>query len=135
VFGVSLNEEVPGSPDPWEQLWGRRVGDLFEVCCIPFLAYDLALGDLVALDEDLRLREVREAGGHRTYRIWFGSASPAVREQAHADLSAVGALFECRGDLMAVDATDGAVAEQVWAVLMSLTEHGVEIEGPFSGGS
>ncbi|NOV98762.1 hypothetical protein HDG69_003357 [Isoptericola halotolerans] len=32
----------------YEQLWCRQVSDdTFEVCCIPFFLYDVALGDLV----------------------------------------------------------------------------------------
>lgn len=37
-----------GGGDSFEQLWTKRVGDdRFELCCIPFFAYDMALGDVV----------------------------------------------------------------------------------------
>ena len=37
-----------GGGDNFEQLWTKRVGeDHFELCCIPFFAYDMALGDVV----------------------------------------------------------------------------------------
>jgi hypothetical protein len=40
-----------GGPNRFEQLWTKRVGeDLFEICCIPFFAYDMALGDIVRAD-------------------------------------------------------------------------------------
>jgi hypothetical protein len=40
-----------GADDNFEQPWTKRVGeDRFEVCCIPFFAYDLALGDVVRAD-------------------------------------------------------------------------------------
>ncbi|MDQ0028773.1 DUF4265 domain-containing protein [Arthrobacter bambusae] len=40
-------DDVGGS-DTFEQLWTKRVGDdHFELCCIPFFAYDMALGDVV----------------------------------------------------------------------------------------
>jgi hypothetical protein len=133
VLGARL-DDVPGHPDAWEQLWARRVGDFFEICCIPFFAYDLALGDVVAIDEDLRITGVRASGGHRTFRLTLDGQPPEQREQVHADLHAMGAGFECRGGLMAVDAGDDAVAEGVWALLVSLHDaHGVAIEGPFSG--
>jgi hypothetical protein len=39
-----------------EQLWARQVGDRhFELCCIPYFVYDLALGDVVEIDADYRL--------------------------------------------------------------------------------
>lgn len=32
----------------YEQLWSRQLSDdCFEVCCIPFFLYDVALGDVV----------------------------------------------------------------------------------------
>lgn len=38
--------ECVGEGEDFEQLWTKRVGDdLLELCCIPFFAYDLALGD------------------------------------------------------------------------------------------
>ncbi|UKA62759.1 DUF4265 domain-containing protein [Arthrobacter sp. FW306-04-A] len=37
-----------GGGDSFEQLWTERVGDdRFELSCIPFFAYDMALGDVV----------------------------------------------------------------------------------------
>ena len=40
-----------GNGDSFEQLWTERVGDdRFELCCIPFFAYDMALGDVVRAD-------------------------------------------------------------------------------------
>lgn len=41
-----------GDGDNVEQLWTKRVGTHeFELCCIPFFAYDLALGDVVHANE------------------------------------------------------------------------------------
>lgn len=47
-FMVRAALEGAGDGDNFEQLWTKRVGaDLFELCCIPFFAYDMALGDVV----------------------------------------------------------------------------------------
>jgi hypothetical protein len=40
--------EDVGGGESFEQLWTERVAeDRFELCCIPFFAYDMALGDVV----------------------------------------------------------------------------------------
>lgn len=47
-FMVRAALESVGEGEGFEQLWTKRVGDdLFELCCIPFFAYNLALGDVV----------------------------------------------------------------------------------------
>jgi hypothetical protein len=55
----------------FEQLWTRRVGeDLFEIWCIPFFAYDLALGDVVrATAEDGVIRSVESRSGNGVVRV------------------------------------------------------------------
>jgi hypothetical protein len=61
----------------WEQLWARRLAaNSFEICCIPFFAYDLALGDEVETGVDGEFewvvqRVVKDAGQY-TFRVWFG---------------------------------------------------------------
>jgi hypothetical protein len=47
-----INAELPEKdwPRRFDQLFARRAGDdLFEVCCIPFALYDVALGDIVTV--------------------------------------------------------------------------------------
>lgn len=55
-----------------EQLWARKVDDChFELCCIPFFAYDLALGDVVEVDADYMVRRVSTASGRYVFRVYF----------------------------------------------------------------
>lgn len=55
-----------------EQLWAERIGDdRFVICCIPFFAYGVALGDIVALDP---LRVI-ERSGRACFRVWFGEGT------------------------------------------------------------
>jgi hypothetical protein len=59
-----------------EQLWARRVGDrLFQVCCIPFLVDDLALGDVVETDADHSMLRVAASSGHSTFRVRLQAAA------------------------------------------------------------
>jgi hypothetical protein len=64
-------DELEGDEN-FEQLWTKRVGkDRFELCCIPFFAYDLALGDVVRADEenDYVVQSVEERSGNGVVRI------------------------------------------------------------------
>jgi hypothetical protein len=57
----------------WEQLWVKKLGERrFLICCIPFFAYDLALGDEVETDEKYVIQKVLIPSGHYTFRVWFG---------------------------------------------------------------
>lgn len=76
-----------------EQLWTRRDADnhLYEVCCIPFFVYDLALGDLISVrvgtDGSYLFDEVVERSGGYTFRIYFGRTDPASQARVLADLA------------------------------------------------
>jgi hypothetical protein len=56
-----------------EQLWTRHeTDDLFEVCCIPAYAYNLALGDIVEAPGYVVSRVLRRSGRF-TFRVRFGA--------------------------------------------------------------
>lgn len=65
----------------WEQFWGRRTAEYrFMVCCIPFFANDIDLGDEVETDADWVVQRVVRKSGHVTFRVWFGEQNAATRE-------------------------------------------------------
>ena len=105
-------------PDHFEQLWARRVADdRFEVCCIPFFLYDVALGDEVETAPDGGRRyvvsRVARPSGHYTFRVRFG---PAVdgRGEVVRRLTELGALLEWSSDtLLAVDVPTATQAQEV----------------------
>ncbi|MGA9596656.1 MAG: DUF4265 domain-containing protein [Acidimicrobiia bacterium] len=101
----------------YEQLWARQIDELsFEVCCIPFFAYDLALGDHVETDSGDRryvIARVIQPSGRYVFRAWFGD-SHHPQEEIVAELLAMGALVErSSAHLFAVDAHDAQLAKQV----------------------
>ena len=100
----------------WEQLWVRRVDErTFSLCCIPFFAYDLALGDEVETDANYAVQGVVRASGQFTFRVWFGdSAKPAIKDEVSRQLEAAGALFEwSSANLLAISAKDDDQAQAV----------------------
>ena len=112
----------PGDTDiETEQLWVRKIGDSrFEICCIPFFAYDLALGDVVETDASYMFTRVVEPSGRYTFRVWFGNSSHP-REEVADELEGLGALLEWSSrNLLAVDAID---ADHAQVVADCLAEH------------
>lgn len=94
-----------------EQLWARQVSeDRFEICCIPFFAYDLALGDIVetGLEGDVRyvVQRVVQPSGHYTFRVYFKDRSrPTLRGEVLDEMERLGCLVEWSSeDMLAIDA-------------------------------
>ncbi len=109
IIAAELPEDGRG-----EQLWVRQIENrTFEMCCIPFFLYDLALGDIVVTDDRYRLVGVQQHSGRGVIRIWFGKASS--RGQSVADhLLKLGALVEWSSRrLLAVDVPNPQVGELV----------------------
>lgn len=107
-----------GSDTMTEQLWARRVDEhRFEICCIPFFIYDVALGDIVATsptgDRRYMVTKVVEPSGRYVFRVWFGE-SFHPRDEIVDDLKALGSLIEwSSSNLLAVDAIDQEHAQLV----------------------
>lgn len=111
-FIISIDLVGDDVPDKWkrEQLWARETGDnIFELCCIPFFAYGLALGDYVETKPKGAKRflvdKVLKPKGHTTFRIWFLD----LRKWALVieEIQTLGCFVEIRWDksqLIAVDA-------------------------------
>lgn len=119
-FIINANIEAEGLPRRFEQLWVRRLDERrFELCCIPFFIYDLALGDELETTsqgdrEHILARVVRPSGGY-TFRAWFGDSSHArARDEVIDALCDLGSEFEWHsGDLLAIDAADDLRAQDV----------------------
>jgi len=116
------------SLERWEQLWVRQIAqNRFELCCIPFFVYDLALGDEVETgqegdDRHVIQRVVRQSG-HYTFRVWFIDA--AAREEVPMEIVRLGCLMEWRwssSNLIAIDAPSTDLAQAV-ANLLFKREH------------
>lgn len=119
-FIIMADVTDPDTGKRLEQLWARDVGDnRFEICCIPFFAYDLALGDIVSCApagaRQYVNQNVVEQSGHYTFRVWFGRPSaPALKLEVVQELAALQARLEWASEnLLAVDAADWEHAQPV----------------------
>jgi hypothetical protein len=128
LIHAELPEEESRSPQ-FEQLWARQISDnRFEVCCIPFFVYDLALGDVVATSSaegrEYIVERVVAPSGRYVFRVWFGQTFHPRDEIASA-LTALGSLIEWSSrNLLAVDAVDGEHAQLVADFLMERKKAG-----------
>lgn len=108
-----------GTNSQWEQLWARQIAqNRFELCCIPFFVYDLALGDEVETgligEERYVIRRVVRQSGHYTFRVWFHDDT--ARKEVPSDIVHLGCLIEWRwtsSNLLAVDAPTRDSAQAV----------------------
>jgi hypothetical protein len=108
----------PGLPIRVEALAARRLDDdLYEICCVPFFAEDIAFGDTVhapvAHTGGLTrptFSEVIEPSGHICLRVWFPrDTDPTDRLAVEADVDSHGGRIERLGeDLLAIDVPEHA---------------------------
>ncbi len=116
IISAALRES--DLPKRFEQLWVRQVADdEFEVCCVPFFLYDIALGDVVRTsargDRRYVVERVVVPSGRFVFRVWFGD-SFFPRDAIATDLVALGAQIERSSvNLLAVDTEDQDQAQAV----------------------
>ena len=123
--------QIPDVDDALEQLVVRRITDEdFEVCCIPFTLYDVALGDTIRV-ADLspntpgRIVERLSWGGHFAFRV-------AITRPDRVDLGSAASAFLSMGNLveeygtmlLAIDARDESTAEFLNTYLAQRQEAG-----------
>ncbi|ANF32558.1 hypothetical protein A0130_13550 [Leifsonia xyli] len=103
VIGVSIDPQSTSVST--EQLWAKKVGPTrYQVCCVPFFAYDLALGDIVEVDASYMIERVVARSGRFVFRVYFPEAMFGVRDEVIAELTGLGALVEWSSSSMfAVD--------------------------------
>ncbi|HWK27651.1 MAG TPA: DUF4265 domain-containing protein [Solirubrobacter sp.] len=130
-FIINADIAEDGSPRRFEQLWARRIADTrFELCCIPFFLYDVALGDEVqtapAHGREYMLARVVRPSGRFVFRAWFGSSTvPGAREELTGVLSGLGRAFEWHSEnLLAIDAPDEASAQALADLLAAREDTG-----------
>jgi hypothetical protein len=115
----------------WEQLWARQLQQYrFEICCIPFFPYNLALGDEVETkpfkDKIYVVDHVVTPSLRYVYRAWF--STPQMRGIVHSQLESLGCLLEWRStnsNLLAVDCSSLELAQTTADILMNHEQHGV----------
>jgi hypothetical protein len=104
--------------DGTEQLWARKLdGTRFEICCIPFTLYELALGDIVEREEHRIGVRVVESSNRSVFRVWFGESTYPKDEIEQTVLHLGGLVEWSSAGLLAIDAANAGIAGAVFAYL------------------
>lgn len=128
ILAARLTEADVPKGFKWEQIWAKRVGDgTFEICCIPFVSYGLALGDWVSTkpveERTYVINQIVQRSGHHTYRVWFNSTMR--RGSTIYQIQKLGCLVEERwkdSNLVAVDSPDPGSSMELEHILKDLEE-------------
>lgn len=71
-----------------EYLWCKQISEnIFELCCIPFYVYGVALDDKVEVNSGVggerlfRIQAIVERSGHSTYWVWFGETANGSHDE------------------------------------------------------
>src|SRR5262249_40233579 len=78
-------------------LWAFKISEtLFEICCIPFFTYGIALGDKVECNHGFTVQRVTEKSGHKTLRIAVVSKNSQyhLHEVLHKWVENTGLFYE-----------------------------------------
>jgi hypothetical protein len=103
----------------FEQLWCRKITETsFEVCCVPFFLYNIALGDVVETQRvgtmEYVVHRVIEASGRFVFRAHFQPFQRDFSAEVISNLQQLGALVESSSSsLLAIDAVDGTSAQEI----------------------
>lgn len=113
----------------FEQFWARYIDTtIFEICCIPFFTYGIALGDRVETNAEYIIQEVIEKRGHRNLRVAAAVKKKKIDEVhiiLHEWVESTGLAYEfhCAGYL-AVDLPPVVQGEVSFPTLEQLSEKG-----------
>jgi hypothetical protein len=124
IFRVPIEGE--GDERHWEQLWWERLSDTrFVLCCIPFFAHDLSLGDEVVVDANRSILRIPKPSGQWTYRVWFGDVAPDRREAALERIETEGPIMEWSSENLLALSVSADKSQQFADVLADMQTGGL----------
>jgi hypothetical protein len=123
-----------GFPNLNEQMWLKQLDQArYEVSCIPFRAYGIALGDVVELDNERFIARIIHGSGRRVLRVFFAEPRPPengndARRNLMIEVDSAGLLSEWSGDRhIAIDVPSGVNMQRVY----DSVAHEIEVRSAF----
>jgi hypothetical protein len=127
-FFIRADLSCHGMPGRFEQLWVKKVGERqFQICCVPFFTYGIALGDTVQTDDEFTFQQVVAKGGHKTLRVVVAikEKQDQLHETLHEWVDNTGLLYEWYSPgYLAVDLPPDAQGKLTFPTLEQLNEKG-----------
>lgn len=113
-------------PGQQEQVWLKSLGNSqYEMCCIPFVAYGIALGDTVRLGDDGFVSGILRRSGRRVLRFLLAKESERDFSVVVDVLREERLQFEGRGGRqVAVDLPDSELPLQLTKVMGQYVDAG-----------
>lgn len=115
-----------------EQLWVRQISESeFEVCCVPFFTYGIALGDTVrsksGLGKKYLIDSATSCSGRQVLRLNYERTTDLTeKDKVLQKLREVGCVFEWYSEyLLAVDSPNQNVTTMLESLFKSLEERGL----------
>lgn len=128
-FLIQAKVSDPESPFEYEQLWVRRLApDKFEVCCIPFFLYGIALGDVVSAEApNYILSSVSSPSTRVEFRAWFSTVYQVDERIALTDRAGeLGCAIEWYSErLLGLSAPESVSAGQLEEALVAAEQQGL----------
>jgi len=96
-FFIRVDLSEHGMPGRFEQLWVRKLNNRqFQVCCIPFFVYGIALGDTVRTDDEFTFQQVVKKGRHKTLRVAVAAKEKqnGIHQILHEWVESTGLAYE-----------------------------------------
>lgn len=122
-FVIFADLSAVNLPDRWEQLWARQLGEAeFELCCVPYFTYGLALGDIVRTSPSRGKRyviaQVQARSGRRVLRVWLKNVRADGKDRVLRYLEEHSPLHEWSSDdLLAIDLPSAVPSPPLAALL------------------
>ncbi|MGW2840350.1 DUF4265 domain-containing protein [Streptomyces sp. NPDC001493] len=115
-----------------EQVWLREIGEEggYEVCCIPFHAHGLALGDVVEKGESETVSRLIRKSGRRVLRVLFAEPRPLTdsRSALRMAVDSAGLLSEWNGDrFVAIDVPDISAMQPIFDSVQGEIQNGTAL--------
>jgi hypothetical protein len=128
IIRAKIEGLEPAGVPKWEQLWTHQLDrNRYEICCIPFFIYNVALGDVVSiqrLPDDHVLKAIVKRSGRYVFRAWF--VDETIKDDVAQQLEhSMNCLLEQRwgnSKLLAIDVVTGAGAQKVADFLHELQQ-------------
>lgn len=108
----------------WEQIPSRRLGpNQFEVCCIPFFASNICLGDIVETNDEFTIVSVNVNSGHTTFRVWLAAVNDHHRRELMRGIEIHSRNIEWSSkNLISVSASDDQIAKELDIYLQNMED-------------